>query len=570
VEHVLAGTAGQLKEYLIGTVVFDRRSDYDPRVDPIVRVEARRLRKRLKAYYSAEGQSDTIEISIPTGSYVPVLSGRSPVPAQGEQALQAQSSGLMQPGMTGLAVLPFANLNADRDEDFFSDGLAEEVLRLLAGVHGLRVVAWHSASQLRGRDHDYQAIHQQLKVEHILRGSVRRAGDRVRVTTHLVNAANGSIQWSDVFDRDMPDVLSLQETIAQSIVEALKLNLALRQAGAGPGVSRSYSESHRLCLMGRFELNKRTPAGLRKAVEYFDQASALEPDNALAHAQSANACTLLCQYSIVRPIELMHRAKASALRALSIDEGLVEAHTALAMITAFYEWNWCEAEALFRRAINLNPNHAEARLWLGSDVLGLQGKMAEGLEQVRLALHLDPLSLPVRESQGYFLMLMRDFEAALAFHQESIQLTPESHRGYTGSGRVLALMGRYDEAIANFRQARVLTPDLPAMIGAMGQVLGEAGHEEEARACIKDLELLAPARFVPCTAFALIHLGLGEKDRALSYLEQGCRQREFSVATLKVHPIFDRLRGEPRAERLIARMNLLRNIAGNGGRRDCS
>ena len=545
VEHVLAGTADQLKEYLIGTVVFDRRSDYDPRIDPIVRVEARRLRKRLQAYYADEGAADTFEITIPIGSYVPVLGAREPV--------AITSTPVVERSCIGLAVLPFANLNAETCEDYFSDGLAEEVLRLLAAVHGLRLVGWHSASQLRGRDHDYRAIHEQLKVDWVLRGSVRRAGDRVRVTAHLVDAAAGTTQWSDVFDRHISDVFCLQEQIGQAIVDALKLKLALR--GSGPP-ARGYSESQRLCLLGRFELNKRTSESLRKAVEYFDQALTLDPEHAPAHAHSAAACTLLCDYSIVRPSELMHRAKASALRALALDDRSVEAHTALALITAQYEWNWPEAEALFRRAIDLNPSYAEARLWFGCDMLALQGRFAEAAEHVRLALHLDPLSWPVRESQGYFLMLTRDFDAALSFHQETIQLQPESPRGYAGVARVLGMMGRHAEAIEIFGKARQLAPVTPSFLGAMGQVLGEAGRETEARSTLAELEQMAAARFVPGTAFAAIHLGLNEKDRALTYLEQACRQREFSIAKLKVHPMYDGVRDEPRAQRLMTRMGL--------------
>jgi TolB-like protein/tetratricopeptide (TPR) repeat protein len=431
-------------------------------------------------------------------------------------------------------VLPFANLNAETSEDYFSDGLAEEVLRLLAAVHGLRLVGWHSASQLRGRDQDYRAIHEQLKVAWVLRGSVRRAGDRVRVTAHLVDAAAGTTQWSDVFDCHISDVFCLQEQIGQAIVDALRLKLALR-GGSAP--VKGYGETQRLCLLGRFELNKRTAESLYKAVEYFDHALALDPVYAPAHAHAAAALTLLCDYAIVRPSEWMHRAKAAAFRALSLDDGSVEAHTALGLITAQYEWNWSEAEALFRCAIGLNPSYAEARMWFGCDTLALQGRFAEAAGHVRLALRLDPLSSPVRDSQGCFFMLMRHFDAAMSCHQETIQLLPESPRGYAGMARVLGMVGRHAEAIEFFETARRMAPVTPAFLGAMGQVLGEAGRESEARANLAELEQMATKMFVPGTAFAAIHLGLNEKDRALTYLEQACRQREFSIAKLKVHPM---------------------------------
>ena len=543
VEHLLAGTADQLKEYLIGKVVFDRRCDYDPRVDPIVRVEARRLRSRLEAYYAAEGAGDRFQIVVPTGTYVPEIR---------EQRVQATPA---QPATTciGLAVLPFANLNAGPEEDYFSDGLAEEILRLLASVNRLRVVGWHSATQLRGRDQNYQEIHDQLKVDYVLRGSVRRAGDRVRVTAHLVDAQRGSTEWSDVFDRHLDDVFGLQEKIGEAIVDSLKLKLELR--GRSPAPPKGFSESQRLCLLGRFEFAKRTPEGLRSAVQHFDRAVALEPGNALAHALSAAACALLCEFAILRPSEFVHKARASALQALSLDADSAEAYNALALITIF-DWNWPEAESLFRRAIDLNPNFAEARHWFGSDLLALHGRFDEAFEQVRLAFELDPLSVAIRESQGYVSMLARDFEAALSFHSETVQLMPDSYRGHASVGRALGFLGRYDEAIESLRLARRIAPSVPAILGGMGQVLAQAGQKAQARECLAELKKMADTSFVQSTAFAFIHSALGEIDEALGYLEQGCRQREFSVIAMKVHPAFDQLRGEPRAQRLMTRMGM--------------
>ena len=543
VERVLAGTANEMKEYLVGTAVFERGADFDPRVDPIVRVEARRLRKRLKAYYDSEGSRDAIDIDFPTGSYVPVLSRRqTAVPPVASPA-----------SCIGLAVLPFTNLTAEGDDDYFSDGLAEELLHLLAGVQGLRVVAWHSASQLRGRDHDYLTIHQQLKVERVLRGSVRRFGDRVRVTAQLVDAEAGSYLWSEVFDRDIADVFSIQVEIAHAIVEALRLKLSLRSQNPRAPIN---SESHRLCLLGRFYINKRTPEGILKGAGCFEQAAALDPGYAVAHAHMADAYTLLGDYAVVRPREIVHKAEAAALRALSLDPDSAEAHASLGLIRSIHDWKWSESAALFRRAIELNPSYAAARHWYACDLLAVRGQMEEGLEQVRFAIHLDPLSLIIRESLGFFRMLSRDYEGALLAHRELMDLAPDSYRGHSAIARVLGLMGRHQEAIKAFRHARRLGPDVPAMIGGMGQVLAEAGNDKEARQCLDELTRMEQIRYVPSTAFAVVHLGLGEVDRALDRLERGCNQREFSVTNLKVHPIYDRLRGEPRAIRLIEKMGL--------------
>src|SRR5215471_1662998 len=264
VEQTLSGNPDSLKEQTIGIEVFDRRPDYDPRIDPIVRVEARRLRAKLKAYYASHGHADEILIEFPKGTYIPSFLPRSATDVQKPTAAAST-------GEKSIAVLPFANLSPELDEDYFSDGLTEELIHLLTRIPHFRVVAWATSSQLRGREQDLAGIRQQLKIGSILRGSVRRMEGRVRVTAQLIDAESGAYLWSEAFDRQLQDIFAIQEQIARAIVATLELKLQPRTLGEGRAMGLA---CHHLCLQGRFHCNKRTHDGLLKSIACFEQAVA--------------------------------------------------------------------------------------------------------------------------------------------------------------------------------------------------------------------------------------------------------------------------------------------------------
>ena len=288
VEHTLAGTGDQVKEYLVGVDVFDRAKDYDPRVDPIVRVEARRLRQKLRSYYASSGKNDELIIDFPKGAYAAEFrrksSAHSTVP---KPATTAETS---------IAVLPFSNLTLGLapgvDEDYFSDGLTEELILHLTRTQGLRVVAWYSASKFRGREEDLSLIRQQLNVGVVLRGSVRRTESRVRVTVQLIDAATGAVLWADAFERGMRDVVAIQQEIAQSIVATLRPALG---ATTKPAVSpqKLNPECYNLCLEGRFHANRRNAEGLERSALCYQRAIEKDPQSASAHAGLADSYSLL-------------------------------------------------------------------------------------------------------------------------------------------------------------------------------------------------------------------------------------------------------------------------------------
>jgi serine/threonine-protein kinase len=547
VEQALRGHSECLKEQTIGVEVFDRKPDYDPRIDPIVRVEARRLRSKLKDYYDANGNADQLLIELPKGSYVPVFRSRA--------AIQTRRA---EPAEKSIAVLPFANLTPDAGEDFFSDGLTEELILLLTRIPHFRVVAWETVSRLRGREQDLAGIREQLKIGAILRGSVRRLNGRIRVTTQLIDAESGSYLWSEAFDRQMEDIFAIQEQIARAIVETLQLKLQPRRLGESSGREMGM-QCHYLCLQGRFHANKRTRDGLLKSVSCFEQAIQIEPGCAVAYAGVADAYSLLADNSVVDPREVIVKAKSAAEAALRIDPDCAEAHVSLALIRGVFESQWSDGEMLYRRAIALNPGYARAHHWYAVDHLAPVGRLDEALSEVLTAHHLDPLSQIIFEGCGYAHMLRREYPAALKTYQQLIDLDPDFYKGHASMGRVLSLMGRYDEAIASLEKARSIAGEAPTILSAFGHTFACAGRVDEARCYLQKLQEMSDSkmRWVPAACFGIIHLGLGNHELALRYFETSANSRELAATFFKVHPLYDCVRAHPRFQAILHRCNLL-------------
>ncbi len=546
VEHALAGTGHQIKEYSVGVEVFDRKHDYDPRTDPIVRVEARRLREKLRAYYKSEGQNDSVVIGFPKGAYTPVFGMRA-------AATHVKPVEAVQ---TAIAVLPFANLSPEAGDDYFSDGLTEELILLLTRVEELRVVAWYSASQFRGREQDLRAIREELNVGVVLRGSVRRTDARVRVMAQLIDTGSGAYLWSEGFDRSTRDVLAIQEEIARAIVGTLRL--ALDFAGVRASAARKLNvECYNLCLQARFHARSRTSSGLRKSLECYERAIEKDPDSSPAHAGLADTYSLLADYGVMHPKEVMPRAEAAAQTALELDPNSAEASSALAYIRSLFDWKWQEAEALYRRAIALNPGSSKARHWFSVDFLALLGRFDEAEPEIQRARELDPLSVIIHEGSPYLRTLRRDYEGSLREFQQIQDLDPSFYKTFSGMGRVFSLMGRHDDAIDMFREALRIAGDIPNITGALGQTLALAGRRDEALRCLDELHSTARARYVPSTCFAIIHMGLGEWDESLDWLEIACEQHELPITMIKVHPVYDALRSQARFKNMVARLGFL-------------
>lgn len=547
VQRSLAGQAADLKEYLLGVEVFDRTPAFDPRTDPIVRVEARRLRAKLKSYYESEGQEDGIVIEIPTGGYAAAFRLRGEV--------RAECPAEENPA-TSIAVLPFSNLSPEPDAEYFSDGLTEELIHALTKVRGLRVVAWATAAQLKdGRD-DYAAVGRRLMVGSVLQGSVRRSGERLRITVRLVLTESGQYLWAETYDRWMADLFDIQEDIAREIAESLRVQLLGAQPQEEGARKRWNVDAYDRYLQGRYQWNKRTLDGFHAAIRLFSQAVEIDAEFALAFAGLADTYSLMAELGLASTKDTMPMAKAAALRALELDPLLAEAHTSLGLIESLFEWKWQEGAMRYRRALELHPGYATAQHWYAGDYLAMLGRFDEAIDGMRRAVQLDPLSVAIQDTMAHVYMLARRYDEALEEYRRTLEARGRHYKFLTGMGRVYTHMGRYDEALSLFEEARVMPGSLPSLLGAMAQTYGLGGQADKARALLAELDEMARHRYVPSTARALGHLGLGEKEQALDWLEGACERRELPVCTMGVHPGYDTLRGHPRYEVLVRRLGL--------------
>jgi serine/threonine-protein kinase len=538
VEQALAGRGEELKEYRIGLEVFDKDASFDPRIDPIVRVEARRLRSKLKRYYETEGKDEPVRVEYPTGSYVPV--SREPAASPGAGTEQT------------VAVVPFENRSASPEDEYFSDGLTDELIHALTKVEGLRVVARVSAFTFKGKGVDVREFGQKLGATTVLEGSVRRSGNRLRVTAQLVNVADGCYLWSETYEREMQDLFAIQDEIARSIVETLRVRLG---AGAPAAEPRSDNlEVYQLYLKGRHHWLQRTKDGLEKSIGYYEQAIDRDPRYARAWAALAGAWSMLGAYGGLPSSHTMPQAKRAALRALELDRESPEAETALAYVLAVYDWKWQEAARHYQRAIELNPQDSDALHWYGYDFLGPLGRLDEALEWVEKALRADPLCLIIHASLGSLRLMRREYDLAIEQFHRTLALDPNFFKAYTGLGRVYLLQGRYPEAIEAFRKGQALSGGYTS--GGLGQAYALAGQRERAEQMVRRLTELAKKTYVQSVAIAMIYIGLGDHDRAFHWLERACQDREAPVVYLNTYPAYDPIRDDGRFPELLRRMGL--------------
>jgi len=556
VEQALRGESDRVKEYVVGVEAFGRGPSFDPRVDPVVRVEARRLRDRLKSWYEGRGCDARIRIELPRGGYAAVFHDQAATTAP---PAKPQST----PAQRTIAVLPFTNLNSGTDTDYLCDGLTEELIHSLTKVRELRVVAWQSAARMKGREQDLEAIREQLGVETILRGSVRCLGDRLRITAQLIEAATGYYLWSEVWDRAAADVFAIEEEIAQAIVNTLRVRLWPESPARLTPKATSIA-CYNLYLKGRFHWNKRSPEGLRLGLRCFEDAVALDPDWALGWAGLGDSFAVLAENELLPQETAIPAANRAAERATSLDPNLAEAYATLGVLRSRYDWKWDEAAVFFRRAIDLNPGYATAHFWYGFHYLAMTGRLEEALAEAELAVSLDPLSPIAQEGLGFVLMVSGRYEEAIEQYRLLLEFEPSFYKAWTSRGRVYAQMGDYARAIEMYEKGLQLGGTIPNILAALGQAHALNGERDRARELLQQLHEMSSSASrtgsgtsaVPATCFAIVHLGLGENDRALEWLEAGMERRQMSLSALKVHPVYDPLRQEPRFLSLLVRLGL--------------
>jgi serine/threonine-protein kinase len=452
-----------------------------------------------------------------------------------------------------IAVLPFVNASPDPENEYLSDGITDELIDALAKVEGLRVASRTSVFALKGKPQDVRAIGALLGASEVLEGTVRKSGDRLRIAAQLTSTEDGRLVWSRRYDRTLHDVFAIQDEIARTIVDTLRVTSF---ADLATPLAKRHTESvtaYGLYLRGRYAWNKRSQEGVSEAIEYFEQAIAQDPGYALAYTGLADAYALHVDYRSVPVAEGFERAKSYARKALALDESLAEAHASLAWSLFVYDWDFEGATREFQRSIALDPRYATAHQWFAF-LLASRGQLDEALVEGHTAQELDPTSVSVRRSLAWIYYYARRYEQARYHLTRAIAMNPTAEETYRVLGLTLAIEGELDEAERVLREA-VAMPGAGSYTSAtLGYALARAGKRPEAEALLAQLELQRERDYVSPVALATLHLGLGQHDRALDWAEHAYEERRGWLAYLTVNPLVDPVRGQPRFEALVAKM----------------
>jgi serine/threonine-protein kinase len=575
VEQTLAGQQGSIKELVLGIEVFDRPGDFDPRADPIVRVEAVKLRKRLQEYYEGEGASARLRIDLPKPGYIPDFCASEGARPEGQPDRLSRRIWLYVAALVGLAVasagvywllvtnrqsttspgpsvavLPFLNFSPDPANEYFADGITEDLTDALARTGNLRVVSRTSAFLFKGKQADIQDIGKKLHASYAVEGSVRKDGERVKISAQLVCTDDGYHVWSSSFERDMKDVFAVQRAIAESVTSALESKLAgVPRRLAKPRTTNA--EAFDLYLRARHAFGSGFLADYQPVQDLLRKAIAADPSYSPPYVWLAD--TYMRTENIRPPREVVALAKEQALKALSLDEQLPEAHVLLGNIAARNEYDFEAAERHFQRALGLDPNSALAHHFRAANLLLPQEKWGEVLAEERRALELDPLSPVIGVAQPWLLYEHRQYDAALEAAEKLRGAGPEGDMGYLiNLPGPLAAKGDYDGAL----QAAQKLPSRPLNLATRAILLTNLGRTAEARRILAGLTAESSRHYIPSIAFVFAYLGFGDRDRVFEYLEKARREQEALVVWLRYEPRYDPIRSDPRYLRLLSEIHL--------------
>ena len=464
-----------------------------------------------------------------------------------------RSAGVAADSERSIAVLPFENTSGDQQNEYFGDGMAEELITALSKVPGLRVAARTSAFAFKGKNDDIRAIGRKLGVGTVLEGSVRRSGKRLRVSARLVDAANGYQMWADEYERDETDVFKVQDELTHAIVAALQLHLTPSGGAAIARRGTSSVEAYNLYLQGRFFYEKRSEDGLTKAAQYFEGAIKLDSNYAAAYAGLAESYGLLGSFGFRVPRDMYPKAKPAALRALALDSTLAEAHTALGYVNLFYDFDYEAGNHELTDAIELNPQYAPARLFRSWYFLAA-GKPDEAVREIERARSLDPLSLIINTRAGTMRFFAKQYDSAMVQLLHTLELDPGYGLAHMQLSRAYLALGRCADAL---REASVGGVGAGNYEGAnVGYAAARCGDSALARRELRQRLEQAERGYVPADVVARLYAGLGERSKALDWLERAYRQDTWSLMLLQVEPMYDNLRSEPRFQALVRRMRL--------------
>ena len=462
-----------------------------------------------------------------------------------------------RPTVLSIMVLPLQNLSSDPEQEYFADGITDALIGDLAKISGLHVISRTSSMHYKGTRKSLPEIARELKVDAVVEGTVQRSGDRVVIRAQLIHAATDVHLWVQDYEREMRDVLDVQSEIAQAIARQIQIRMTpdeeARLASTHPVRPKAFD----LYLQGRYLYwNKRTEENLDRAIEHFQNAIKEDPNFAQAHAGLADCYNALgtVMVSALPPIESRRLAEAAATKALELDPALADAHTALAYVKN-YNWNWQAAEQGYKRALELNPNYANAHNFY-ANYLMTQGRTEEAIAAANRARELDPFSLAISSQRGFLLENARRYDEAIEQLRAVIAMDPNHYHAHWVLGHTYVAKGQFEEAIVAAQKAVDLSQRAPGALGMLGLAYGLGGYEAEARKVLNELLKLSETRYVSPAALVNVYIGLRDKDQAFVWLEKAYEERSNYVAFLKVFPIVDPLRSDPRFNDLIRRVGL--------------
>jgi TolB-like protein/DNA-binding winged helix-turn-helix (wHTH) protein/Tfp pilus assembly protein PilF len=464
------------------------------------------------------------------------------------------------PQISSIAILPLLNMSADPEQEYFADGMTDELVATLSKIRSLRVISRTSVMQYKGTRKTIPQIARELNVDAVIEGSVVRSGARVRVTAQLIYAASDTHLWAQTYERDLTDVLTIQNEITEDIAREIKATLP-PAAGAELARSRPVNpKAHELFLRGRYYLLN---GQIGKAQESFSEAVKEDSEYAAAYAGVADSLNLLALYEYTPGRDAFPLAKAAAVKALEIDGTLAEGHTSLAWTKLIQDWDWSGAEQEFRRALELNPSYETAHLWYGLELVW-QGKLDSGVAEVRRAQELAPFGVRTALSAAWVFALARQYDTAILRLKEVVELHPTEAGGHVWLGLTYLQKGMHEQAIAETRKGvdlAELANERPVNIplGRLGYAYGVSGKKREAIMVLERLRKMSKTMYVSAFTFAIVHVGLGQKDQAFRWLQKAYDERVPELIFLKVDPRFDSLRSDPRFEDLLRRMNFPRS-----------
>ncbi len=580
VEQTLAGNSESIKELVLGIEVFDRSTDFDPKVDTIVRVEAGKLRKRLEEYYANEGAEAGLRIEVPKGSYVPLFVSGAAAPEPEVTAPKASrwrlAGGIAMALLLGaggwwavgrfrtpeasaipsIAVLPFLNLSSDPANEYFADGLSEELTDALCNAGGLRVAARTSAFSFKNKQVEVKEIGDKLHVGYVVEGSVRKDGDQLKVTAQLIRTDDGYHVWSGSFERKLSDVFAVQQELAGSVVTALQVKLSGAEIRRLRKAHTANQQAFDLYLQGRHALNSFAPGAVERAEGFFQRSVAADPNYALPYVGLADVYQLADIMGQKPAKELAAQGRAAVQRALACDDELAEAYVASAVIAARHDYQWSAAEGLLRRALRLNPSSAQAHYQLAHAVFAPQGRWQEAAEESRLARELDPLSPLIAMSEPWLAILSERHQEAVGGFRKLATANPHDLMALGGMGIALVGAGDYPAALNAFQQVQQMQPS-PQNLAFIGWVYARMGKTAEARKILEQLQAKSQrGEYVSPGNFGLIYHGLGDASEVFRWAELSRKSQESHLSYARVHSIWDPFRTDPRYLRLLAELGL--------------